>query len=113
MPSARHRELARRWGVIAKPFPVRSHDAVGSKRLDSINDYARQGYDLRVTCRGCGRVVVLDSARLATSCGNDRHSRDISAIQARLSCRECGGRDVKCGAVERDRQRNWGYKPGV
>lgn len=94
-------QLARRWGRLAKPFPVCSPDGMGSKRLDSISDYHRHGFDLRVTCLGCGRVVVIDSLKLSMACSKAHRSRQMPAIQARLACRECGGREVKCGPVGR------------
>ena len=38
---------------------------MGSKRLDSISDYSRHGFNLRVVCQGCGRAAVLDSLALS------------------------------------------------
>ena len=34
---------------------------MGSKRLDSISDYSRHGFNLRVICQGCGRATVIDA----------------------------------------------------
>ena len=33
---------------------------MGSKRLDAISDYHRHGYSLRVDCRACRRVAILE-----------------------------------------------------
>jgi ribosomal protein S27E len=73
---------------------------MGSRRLNKISDYHRNGYNLRVTCLGCGRVVVLDSLAISIDCGKRNVSRDMGRIQRRLACAECGGRNVKCGPVE-------------
>ena len=74
---------------------------MGSKRLDQISDYARHGFNLRVTCLGCGRVIVIDSQALSARCHSKGWSRMMPAVQARLTCAECGGRRVKCGPVEK------------
>lgn len=74
---------------------------MGSKRLDQISDYARHGFDLRVTCLGCGRVIVVDSQALSAKCHRENRSRMMGAIEARLVCGECGGKRVKCGPIER------------
>ena len=67
---------------------------MGSMRLNSINDYARQGLQLRVECR-CGRVALLDPAELTRACHRRRSSRVIAHVVARLVCAECGGRPPK------------------
>jgi len=74
---------------------------MGSKRLDSISDYRRHGFDLRVTCKGCGRVIVLDAHNLSMKMSDQHRSRNMVSIERRLKCSECGSRDVKCGPVER------------
>ena len=74
---------------------------MGTKRLDKISDYHRHGFDLQVVCRGCGRTAVLDSRAMTVECAANHRSRDMGAVERRLSCRQCGGRDVRCGPVER------------
>ena len=74
---------------------------MGSKRLTAISDYARHGFDLQVVCRSCRRVTVIDARALSTTCTLARQSRDMGAIQKRLRCQGCKGRDVVCGPVER------------
>ena len=73
---------------------------MGTKRLDSISDFNRHGYDLRVTCR-CGHVGRIDSKTLTAQCVARGLSRQMHAIERRLRCAKCGARDVKCGPVER------------
>lgn len=41
---------------------------MSSKRLDSISDYHRHRFNLRVVCLGCGRVIVLDSLNFLSAC---------------------------------------------
>jgi hypothetical protein len=76
-------------------------DAMSSKRLDSISDYHRHGFDLRVVCLACGRVIVLGSLELSERLHRKGTSRDMSSLERRLRCAECGGGQVKCGPVER------------
>lgn len=73
---------------------------MGSKRLDSISDYSRHGFNLRVVCQGCGRTTVLDSLALSMSRAKANKSRDMGAIEREQRCRNCGSRRVKCGPVE-------------
>lgn len=74
--------------------------AMGSKRLDSISDYSRHGFNLRVVCQGCGRAVVLDSLALSMARSKEGKSRDMLKVERDLRCRACGSRRVKCGPVE-------------
>ena len=74
---------------------------MGSKRLDKISDYSRHGYNLRATCKGCGHTTVIDALALSIGCSTSGQSRDMGAIQRRLRCRKCRGRDVICGPCER------------
>ena len=73
---------------------------MGSKRLDSISDYSRHGFNLRVVCQGCESAAVLDSLALSMARSKAGKSRDMGAVQRDLKCRACGSRNVKCGAVE-------------
>jgi hypothetical protein len=73
---------------------------MGSKRLDSISDYSRHGFNLRVVCQGCGRAAVVDSLALSMARSQAGKSRDMGAVQRDLKCSACGLRDVKCGPVE-------------
>ena len=76
---------------------------MAAKRLDSVSDYHRHGFDLRVTCLGCGRVIVLDSLELSERLHRTGKSRDMGAVERRLRCAECGSSQVKCGPVEKRR----------
>jgi hypothetical protein len=73
---------------------------MGSKRLDSISDYSRHGFNLRVVCQECGHAAVVDSLVLSMARSKANKSRDMGAIERDLRCRVCGSRRVKCGPVE-------------
>lgn len=74
---------------------------MSSKRLDSISDYHRRGFNLQVTCLECRHSVVLDSLALSQACVSANRTRDMGNVQRRLRCAECGGRRVRCGPIER------------
>ena len=86
--------------ALAESFRIRSHAAMGSKRLDKISDYARHGFNLRVVCQGCWRATVIDALVLSMARSKAGKSRDMGAIERDLRCRVCGSRRVKCGPVE-------------
>lgn len=88
------------WGAC-QIVPFLFWQGMGSKRLDTISDYARHGFDLRVACRACKRVTVIDALALSGECSRASQSRKMPVIQRRLKCQGCGGRDVTCGPVER------------
>lgn len=62
------------------------------KRLETLNDYRRFRQLLRARCRVCKHVGDFDPAALAHECLRRNQSIDISAIEARLRCEECGAR---------------------
>ena len=76
-----------------------SNRQVSSKRLDSIADYHREGLNLRVECRNCRRVVVLDAGRVLMTCHRRGQSKQIDQVAARLRCGDCGARDVYFGPI--------------
>ncbi len=68
---------------------------MSSKRLDEIGDYSRHGYRLRVDCLGCKRIVIIDPLELVMTCQRRGWSRQIDAVERRLRCSSCGGREVR------------------
>ena len=70
---------------------------MGSKRLDKISDYARHGYAVQAECRECGHSAKLDARALSDDAVRRCLSRDIGAIERRLKCQHCGGRNVRIG----------------
>ena len=72
---------------------------MSSKRLDTISDYARHGYMLRVECRSCQRVAIIHPMEIALLCQRRNWSRQIAVVERRLRCSKCGGRDVRAGVL--------------
>ena len=70
---------------------------MGSKRLDSLADYNRHRYRLRVVCVRCRRVSILDPLPLLQRCQARGWSYQMPAVAKRLVCAECGGREVRLG----------------
>lgn len=87
--------------ALAESFRIRSSHRMGTKRLDKISDYARHGFDLRIVCKACGRVSVIDARALTASCISASLSRNMPVIERRLRCQSCRGRVVSCGPIER------------
>ena len=72
---------------------------MGSKRLDKISEYSRDGVNWRVVCWRCGRAAVLESLHISHARSRAGQIRDSGAITRRLWCIERGDRDVKCAPV--------------
>lgn len=76
---------------------VGSAETMSSKRLDTIADYSRHGYALRVDCRHCRRVAVLNPLSIVLLCQQRGWSKQMSALEGRLRCSRCGSRDTRLG----------------
>ncbi len=70
---------------------------MSSKRLDTISDFTRHGYTLRVDCRGCKRLAIIDPREITLLCQQRNWSRQLAAVERRLRCSKCGSRDVRLG----------------
>ena len=64
-------------------------------RLDSLSDFARKDYDVRIVCRGCGHAVIRDPAALLLAIAGAGGSQDTGELGARLRCSACGHRGAK------------------
>lgn len=73
---------------------------MSSKRLDSISDFVRHGYDLRVDCRACGKITIMSAFELRDRLHRQRKSMQLDAVAARLRC-TCGQKDVRVGPTGR------------
>ncbi len=70
---------------------------MSSKRLNSLADYARHKYKLRVDC-ACGRVVMLDPHDLlAVILARGWNAYSMEGIGMRLKCQRCGKRPTRIG----------------
>ena len=70
---------------------------MGTKHLRAISDYHRNHFNLRVDCRACGHVALLDPLPIVLLCQERGWSRQMASVQARLRCKACGAKDVFCG----------------
>ena len=55
---------------------------MSSKRLDDVGDFRRHGYNLRIDCKQCGWVAVLDPTELVLLCNRRQWSRQIGSVEA-------------------------------
>ena len=63
---------------------------MSSKRLDSLADYTRHGYKLRLDC-ACGRIVVMEPhalLRIIMERGWSGYS--MEGLAMKLKCQQCG-----------------------
>ena len=67
-----------------------------SKRLDTLSDFARHGYGLRIDCE-CGRVVLADPHKIIRACQKQRISYRLDAVAGRLRCERCGRKPWRVG----------------
>lgn len=70
---------------------------MSSKRLDTISDFTRHGYRLRVDCKACGRLAIIDPLEITMLCQRRNWSKQIGAVEQQLRCSKCGSRDVRIG----------------
>jgi len=62
------------------------------QKLDSVNECARRGYNLRITCRGCDRVIEANAVLMMEEMGRRGGSLALETLEERAKCRECGHR---------------------
>lgn len=70
---------------------------MGSKRLDSLGDYFRHKYRVRIECRACNRVVIKEPLGLLDLCRNRGWGHQLGEVERRLRCSKCGSREVRLG----------------
>ena len=69
-------------------------------KLDSVNEYARRGYNLRISCGGCGRVIEANAVEMMVQLNRRRASLSIASLEERAKCRECGHKGAVVSACE-------------
>lgn len=60
--------------------------------LESINEYARRGYAVRVTCRSCGHATDWNAISLMRELHRLRASMQVDDVGARMRCSSCSQR---------------------
>lgn len=61
-------------------------------KLDSVNECARRGYNLRITCGGCARVIEANAVLMMEEISRRGGSMALETLEERAKCRECGHR---------------------
>ncbi|MBY6016164.1 hypothetical protein KUV75_14805 [Qipengyuania gaetbuli] len=68
--------------------------------LDSVNEFARRGYNLRITCDGCGRVIEASAVLMMQELAKRGAPLSIARFEERARCKECGHRGAAITACE-------------
>jgi primosomal protein N' len=68
--------------------------------LDSVNDFAKRGYNLRICCEGCGHTVEASAVLMLQELHARRASRSIARLEQMMKCRSCGHRGAAISACE-------------
>lgn len=69
---------------------------MSSKRLDTLADFSRHKYLLRIECQ-CGRVVLSDPHKVIAACQARGISYRLNDVAERLRCEKCGCRPWRIG----------------
>lgn len=72
------------------------YGSMGSKRLETMADYARHKYLLRIECE-CGRVVMSDPHKIIAACQERHITYALPVVTSRLRCTRCGRRPFRVG----------------
>lgn len=69
-------------------------------KLGAVIEFARRGYNLRIACEGCGRVIEASSILMMQERHQRRASMPIAKLEERARCHECGPRGATITACE-------------
>ncbi|VVT07525.1 hypothetical protein [Erythrobacter sp. EC-HK427] len=69
-------------------------------RLDSVNDFARQGYLLRITCNVCSHSVDADPIGMLDQLHRLGLGYGIADLEGRMKCRRCKWRGATITATD-------------
>lgn len=61
-------------------------------KLDSVNECARKGYNLRITCAACHHAVEANAALMMQELGRRGAGMSLEAVERRARCTNCGHR---------------------
>jgi hypothetical protein len=67
---------------------------MGRIKLDTISNFAEQGYAVRVTC-ACGNVFDWNAVLLMAERHRRRRSLAIDAVERSLRCSSCEEREAR------------------
>ncbi len=69
-------------------------------KLDPVSDFARSGYNLRIHCLGCERVIDASAIEMLQELHRRRMSLQIEAMEHRMRCQTCGHKGAHISPVE-------------
>ena len=70
------------------------------RRLDSVNDFARQGLNLRITCGGCTRTIEANATLMMIELMTRKVPWSIRRVERCMRCRVCGHRGAEITPCE-------------
>jgi hypothetical protein len=70
---------------------------MGTHRLDSVSDYVRHGFNIRVVCLDCKRASVLNARQLLEKLAGQKRSTKIGDVAKRLKCGWCDSKNSQLG----------------
>jgi primosomal protein N' len=73
---------------------------MGRIHLDTISDFSRRGYDLRITCTACGHVVDASAVMMQMGLHRRRAPQRIEDLEPRMKCKACGARAATISPAE-------------
>ncbi|WP_230280713.1 hypothetical protein [Croceicoccus sp. Ery15] len=73
---------------------------MGRIKLGTITDFARRGYDARVTCEACGKVTHWNAIELAIELQRRRKPLRVEAVEPLMKCNACGKKRAVIQPVE-------------
>ena len=63
--------------------------------IDSVNDCARKGYNLRITCEACEHVTEANAVLMQTELGSARAKWALDRLEGKLKCSRCGAQRAR------------------
>ena len=73
---------------------------MGRIKLETINDFARRGYDAKVVCGACGNATHWNAVELAMELQRRRKPLRVEAVEPLMKCKACGKRRAMIQPVE-------------
>ena len=82
-------------------FSSCSNRRMAYKRLDSVNDCSRYGFNLLFTCKHCGQAVEANAVALGLELRRAVADLPLRLLERRARCRACGKRGARIAPCEK------------
>ena len=69
-------------------------------RLDSVNEFARQGYWLRITCGKCSHELLANPIAIMSELHARRVGQSVERLEQKMKCSACGHRGARIAPCE-------------